>query len=109
MPQRLRRLTVSRERLVSATERAKPVARRLDCWFRPRLTVLTQAPVSQVVALLCAVSGLAMIPLELLPFASSIPALAVTLAAIGMSTRDGAMVVLAGLAIAGGASVLILI
>ncbi|SHL46726.1 exopolysaccharide biosynthesis protein [Halomonas caseinilytica] len=109
VPQRLRRLTVSRERLVSATERAKPVARRLDCWFRPRLTVLTQAPVSQVVALLCAVSGLAMIPLELLPFASSIPALAVTLAAIGMSTRDGAMVVLAGLAIAGGASVLILI
>jgi hypothetical protein len=102
VPKRLRRLAVKQQALTAMTERAMPVAQRLDRWFRPRLVVLTRAPVSQVVALICAVSGLAMIPLELVPFASGIPALAVTLVAIGMSTRDGAMVVLAALAIAAG-------
>ncbi|MDT8893022.1 exopolysaccharide biosynthesis protein [Halomonas sp. I1] len=109
VPQRLRRLMVRQEALTSMAERAKPVTCRLDRWFRPRLEGLVRAPFSQVVALVCAVSGLAMIPLELVPFASGIPALAVTLVAIGMSMRDGAMVILAGLAIAGGTSLLILL
>ncbi|GED23744.1 exopolysaccharide biosynthesis protein [Halomonas halmophila] len=109
VPRRLRRLAIQQQALIATTERAMPVAQRLDRWFRPRLIALTRAPVSQVVALFCAVSGLAMIPLELVPFASGIPALAVTLVAIGMSTRDGAMVVLAALAIAAGGGLLILL
>lgn len=109
VPQRLRRLTVRRKALIAVTERAQPVAQRLDRWFRPRLEVLTRAPVSRLVALFCAVSGLAMIPLELVPFAAGIPALAVVLVAIGMSTRDGVMMILAGLAVAGGASLLTLL
>ena len=39
--------------------------------------------------------GLLMIPLELIPMAAAIPALAIIFAAIGLSTRDGIMLVLA--------------
>ncbi|MCW4152940.1 exopolysaccharide biosynthesis protein [Halomonas sp. 18H] len=108
VPRRLRRLAIQQQAMIAMTERAMPVASRLDRWFRPRLGVLTRAPVSQLVALFCAISGLAMIPLEVIPFASGIPALAVTLVAISMTTRDGALVVLAGLAVASGAGLLIL-
>ncbi|PAV24707.1 hypothetical protein C8D92_101305 [Tamilnaduibacter salinus] len=107
VPGRLRRLSMRPQTLVKVVDRVQPYTRRIDRWFRPRWVFLTRAPINRIVALGCAVSGLTMIPLELVPFAGTAPALAITLAAIGMSTRDGIMIVVASLAAAGTLALLV--
>ncbi|MGB0216645.1 MAG: exopolysaccharide biosynthesis protein [Alteromonas oceani] len=62
----------------------------------PRLTVLTQSPASRFVVVYCALFALSMIPLEVVPFAAAVPAFSITLSAVGMMSKDGA-VLLAGI------------
>lgn len=107
VPNRLRRVSMQRRTLVSVIDRAQPYTHRVDRWFRPRLVFLTRAPFNRLVAVGCAALGLTMIPLELVPFAGTAPAFAITLAAIGMSTRDGIMIVVASLAAAGTLALLV--
>lgn len=101
VPRRLRELSIHRENLIRAIDRTRPFTTRLDRVFAPRLLLLTRPGMNQLVYLGCAVSGLGMIPLELIPFAVALPAFGITLAAIGISTRDGLMIIAAGLIAAG--------
>ncbi len=98
LPGKLRNLEISRDRYVSAVEKAEPFTRRIDKLFRPRIRQLSEAPVSRIVALICALFGLTMIPLEVIPLAAAVPSLGIILASIGLSTRDG-IVVIAALAV----------
>lgn len=107
IPARLRDLGLQRDRLVGAIDKAVPVTRRVDRLFKPRLTSLSDAPLSKLFGLLCAVFGLSMIPLELVPFAAAVPALAIVLVAIGLSTRDGIVLLLAGAVFAAAGYLLI--
>ncbi len=95
IPSRLKKVTFNREKLISGINNAKPFTDRLDKWFKPRLTFFTAYPINRLVALTCGLFGLAMIPLELLPFAVALPALAILLAAIGLMTEDGILILLA--------------
>ena len=52
------------------------------------------------------VLGLGMIPLELLPFAAAIPALAIVVMALGLTAGDGVMMLLGlGVTLAGGVGI----
>ena len=63
-----------------------------------------QRALSLVVVLLAAI----MVPLELVPFAAALPALAIVLLALSLTANDGLFGV-AGLAVAGGAFGLLLL
>lgn len=97
VPKRLRQLSINRATLIRAIDRVRPVTRRIDRLFSPRLSLLTSRLASSLIFLACAVFGLVMIPLELIPFAATAPAFAITIAAIGISTRDGVLIIASGL------------
>ena len=95
IPEKFKEITFERKKFVSGIEKVKPATKKLDKWFKPRLTFLTQEIAKRTLALLCAIVGLSMIPLEVVPFAAALPALAVTLLAVGLITEDGAIILIA--------------
>jgi len=93
VPRKLREQKVSREKLESAFETARPWARRVDKLLKPRLSVLTEGVLRRVNALLIVLLALMMTPLEIVPFATMVPALAVMLLGLSFTARDGALVI----------------
>lgn len=99
LPQRLLDFSFSRDRLVKSVDAAKPYAAKIDNVIKPRLTALAEFPFNSLLAIVCAILALTMFPLALLPFAVAIPGTAVILFAIGLTVKDG-YVILAGYALA---------
>jgi len=97
LPKWVRTRSIPRDRLSAGLERLGPVARFLDRHSRPRLRFVSRPPLSQAVLLLCGLCGLAMPLLELIPFTSSLMALAVTCLGFSLLTRDGLWAVLAAI------------
>lgn len=96
LPAVLKKRSIRHAKLKSAINKAKPVVMKAERFLKPRATVLTRRPASRFVALYCALASLSMIPLEVLPFAAAVPAFAITISAIGLTTDDG-IVLSAGL------------
>lgn len=101
LPGWLSRRSIPRDRLLGALDRLRPVALFLDWHSRPRLRVVAAPPMAQLVLLLCALAGLSMPLLEILPFTSSLLALCVTLLGLSMLTRDGLWAALAVMPLGG--------
>lgn len=95
IPEKFREITFQREKLVRAIKKIEPATKKLDRWFKPRLSFLTEGFAKRLIALLCAIVGLSMIPLEVIPFAAALPALAVVLLAIGLIANDGVVILFA--------------
>ncbi|MDG3040549.1 exopolysaccharide biosynthesis protein [Roseicyclus marinus] len=106
LPGWLSRRSIPRPRLLAALERLRPTAGFLDRHCRRRLWLLTTPPVSQAVLLVCALAGLMMPFLELLPFSSSFLAMAVTCLGFSLLTRDGLWAALALVPLGGAVWVL---
>lgn len=102
IPRQLRECGVGHERLQSAFERARPWARRIDRILKPRVTALVTGPMSYVNIVLVILLGALMPPLEVVPFAVAVPALATLLLGLGITARDG-VVTAAGWAVGMGA------
>ncbi|GAA4433098.1 exopolysaccharide biosynthesis protein [Bremerella cremea] len=100
LPKRLLNFSFSRETFAQGIDKTLPWAKWLEKFTARRLTFLTTAPFYYVLAIIIALLAILFIPLALLPFAVSIPGLAVALFALGITVEDGVMVLL-GLAIAG--------
>ncbi len=94
LPKKLRSKGFSREKYNKAREKSKPVTTRIDRVFKPRLHALTTPLASKVVAVACIVLAVTMPPLEFVPFASSVPSVAIALLAIGLTAQDGLFVLL---------------
>lgn len=107
LPQALTRRTVDRRRLRAAMARVRPVARRVDRVARPRMAVLTRAPASRGIALICLLLCLVIPPLELLPFMATAPSAAICAFGLSIFLADG-LIALAALAIGSGAAGLLL-
>ncbi len=107
LPSQLSKVEFERETLKSGVEKVKPYTKRIDRLFKPRLEFFIQTFVKRLLALLCGLTALLMIPLELVPFAAAVPALAVGFMGIGLSTKDGLMTLL-GLLLASGSLYLVL-
>ena len=78
-------------------ERGVTFLRKIDRFFKPRMTSLTSGAVmNRVTGLVLMGAGiLLMAPLGLIPFSNTLPGVAILLLAAGVSQRDG-LVVLAG-------------
>ena len=81
-------------------------ARRFERLIRPRWLLLTHGPtVNRFNGLMLIVAATSLLlPLPMIPFSNTIPALGITLLALGMVERDGALILLGYLAILVGAA-----
>lgn len=95
-----------RDHLERGVEVAAPWAKRIDWFIKPRLGFLTQPPFAQLVALICIAAALVSFPLGFIPFGPVLPGLAVMLFGLGLTSRDG-LVILAAAASLAGAMVLL--
>lgn len=101
LPSKLTAIGFSQEKLGKVIDKVCPYTQKIDRWFKPRISILSEGVVKRLVALLCALAGLIMIPLELVPFAVMLPAFAIVLAAVGLSTEDGIVIAIASVIMVG--------
>lgn len=99
LPDRLMDRELDAARLSGILRRGANVVARIEAYIRPRMGAITDGAVAgRVNGLALIFSGvLLMAPLGLIPFSNTLPAFAILLLAVGMSQRDG-LVVLAGYA-----------
>lgn len=94
LPQKLLNFSFSRETLTSGIDKSLPWAKWLEGFTDSRLQTITRSPFHYVIAVIVAFMALLFIPLAFLPFAVAIPGTAIALLALGMTVRDGVLVVL---------------
>lgn len=102
VPRVIGRMSVKAASLVKAVHVAEKPAHVVDRVVRPRLCALTSSLGDRLVALACVAVALCVPPLELVPFAAFVPALAIFTFGVGMVGRDG-LVLLIALALTAGA------
>ena len=107
IPRRALEFSFSRDTLLSAMERGRPYARRIDDFLKPSFTEVTDFPATRIIAIVAIALALSMFPLALVPFAVAIPSSAIVLFALGLTARDGRLII-AGFILAGLALALIL-
>ncbi|MHC2069429.1 exopolysaccharide biosynthesis protein [Bremerella sp. T1] len=94
LPKRLLEFSFSRETMTEGIDKSLPWAKWLEGFTESRLQFLTQAPFHYVIAFVIAFLASLFVPLAFLPFAVAIPGTAIALFALGMTVRDGVMVLL---------------
>ena len=87
--------SLSRDKLERSLGWIRPAARWLDRVLHPRLRVLTDRVALHVMAVVCVLMGLMIPPLEFVPFAVTVPSLALTLFGLSLITNDGLLALLA--------------
>ncbi|MFB0611819.1 exopolysaccharide biosynthesis protein [Aurantiacibacter poecillastricola] len=86
---------VSGEKLRTSAEKLRPLARFMDRHFHRRLKAMTRAPFSQIAAGIVVLLCLTVPFLEVLPFASSVPMLAIAGFGVAVLARDGMLMLVA--------------
>lgn len=99
LPGAIRDIGIDRASLNNGIGSIKPTAMRVDRYLVPRWLFMRQYVFRALIALACAMCGVMMVPLELIPFLGLIPAFSVLIMAVGMTTDDG-VVALFGLSLA---------
>lgn len=95
MPQFVQQRAVGSKKLHAAVRKLRGLANFLDRHSQGRLERLTRGPAMRLVALIILTLCCAVPPLEFLPFASSIPMLAIAILGLALTVRDGALLLAA--------------
>ena len=95
MPKLIRDRCVSSEKLGKGTKKLRRLAEFLDRHFHRRLKFMTRAPFAQIAAGMVILLCLSVPFLEVLPFASSVPMLAVAGFGLAILVRDGVLMMIA--------------
>jgi len=96
LPKKALAVSFPRDMLVKGVEAMNKPARFIDSFVKPRIGILTDPPFVQIVALGAVLAALITFPLGLVPFGPILPGLAVMLIGLGLTARDGVVVLLAG-------------
>lgn len=107
LPGPLGSLSISKDKLQKGEDRAAPVLSFIDGMITDRLTWATGGVAKYLAAILVTLMALALIPLELVPFAVAAPGAAISLVGVALLARDGALMILAYLISAAAIWVLI--
>ena len=94
MPQKALEFPLPRGLMRAFVHSIRPLARVADIFVKPRLRVLTEPPWVAAAAIVCIVAALVTFPLGLVPFAPFIPGLAICLVGLGLTARDGVLLIL---------------
>lgn len=95
MPAFLEKHEIQAKRIGQAKQKLSRFARWLDRWFHGRLSILTDDPVPRLVGMIVFALCLTVPPLELVPFASSAPMLAIAAFGLALLVRDGLLMAFA--------------
>jgi hypothetical protein len=102
VPGFLGRRKVQAERLCKAVDWLRPTARWADRRLGRHIPILVDPPAQRIAALAIVAMCFTVPPLELIPFASTIPMGAAVLFGLGLLTQDGRVMALAWAATIGG-------
>lgn len=95
LPEHLGKRSAPAERVEEARKKLQSIAQKLDDWFRYRLPWLTSTPSTRFAAGCCILLCLTVPPLEIVPFASTLPMAAIAVFGLAMTVRDGLLMLLA--------------
>lgn len=102
LPRKALDTSFPRSALVKGVDAMHQSAYAIDQLLKPRLCFLTAPPFIQLIALIAIAAALITFPLGLVPFGPVLPGLAVMFIGLGVTSRDGVMVLLAGGSLIGG-------
>ncbi len=91
LPDWLEKRRIKGSKLERGVEKIEPASRWIDKLVRPRLAWATKPPFLQGLAALSIVLCATVPPLELIPFASTLPMAAVALIGLSLIARDGSL------------------
>ncbi|WP_159713638.1 exopolysaccharide biosynthesis protein [Geminicoccus flavidas] len=97
LPRQIEARCVPGSKLRRVTGFLSPWAGRVDRLVRPRLHWLTGPLGQKAAALHCMIVALTMPPMEILPFLNSVAGLVIAATALGMTARDGLLMLSSGL------------
>lgn len=103
VPKRLRDVSIKKDRFDDMLDRVKPYTKFVDRFIHPRMSWAINHITVRAVAAICILLALTLPPLELIPFAATIPATAIVFFALGISARDGLMILIGLTLTIGGA------
>ncbi len=106
IPQRLARFEFSRDKLKSGVEKTQRWVRWFEKVIRPRLEFLASGGMVYPIAIMSILLALSFYPLAVVPFGVFAPGLAITLFGLGLTARDGVLV-LVGFGLTGVAAYII--
>lgn len=101
LPGWLLRRQVSRKKFCKALDFMRKPARWVDKLLYPRLCVLTTGPAVYVIAAICGIISLIVLPLELVPFANTTTGIALSTFGLALISHDGLLVILGLVAFSG--------
>ncbi len=94
VPKFLRERGIKKEKFESARKKVEPYTKKIDLFLKPRLEQLVSGHGVKIIASLCILLALLIPPLEVVPLASAFPALAIAVMSIGLSAKDGYVMIL---------------
>ena len=95
MPNILARVKIPSAKLTAVQNKVRPFLAKIDGIISPRLTWAATGPAQVVVSLIAIVLSLTFFPLGMVPFGVVAPAFIILLLGLGITARDGFIVLLA--------------
>lgn len=89
--------TVSADKVRKVADKSKGLADFLDRWFHGRLPKLTEGPFVRAAGVAVILLTFTVPPLEILPFATTAPMLAILAFGLALTVRDGVLMIAASL------------
>lgn len=111
MPEVLRKVEISDSALEKTQRKVSPLLRKIDTFIHPRLPWVTSGPMQALTALLAILLSITLVPLGVVPFGVVAPAFIIGLLGLGITARDGVLIIigfLLSLCVAYGVTVLVL-
>ena len=94
LPGRLREMSFDRDKFKTGLNKAKPAFRWIDGFLSERFAAALSPPMPRIIAWVCVALGAMMVLYAAVPGGIVLPALAVVLLALGLTTHDGLVVAL---------------
>ena len=95
LPERLKRVSVDRAYFTRALELIEPSVRRVDRYIYPRLSFLTHRHIQPLIAMVAILLSLSILILSFIPLLVWIPAFGVLALGLGLTAKDGLLLVVA--------------
>lgn len=94
-PRWLRDRAIPSEKIRSTVNRGRPWVKRVEKLTRTRMAVLTHTMSRRLIAAICILLAVSFFPLAIVPFGVFAPGVAIALFALGLTARDGYLVLAA--------------
>lgn len=94
IPQKLKDFSFSRKKFIGALDKIKPVTKKIDYFFYPRLEFLISHSIQPFIAFICLLLSISIIVMGWVPFLAMVPAAAILFIGLGLSARDGLLVII---------------